>query len=154
MCKSTAEVRPHESTISAGSRSNVVDTGYTIGSSTSYPGENIVSYSDGSVVWVDIQYRLGAFGFLNSVDIQDNGVANTGLLDQRSALEWVQRNIAKFGGDPAKVTIWGGSAGGGSVMNQMILYGGSASPPFRAAIAEYPWYAQMLNVINIRADTM
>lgn len=87
------------------------------------------------MIYVSIQYRIGAFGFLSSAEIREDGVANAGLLDQRAALNWVQRNIRAFGGDPAKVTINGGSAGGGSVMNQMILYGGVANPPFRAVIA-------------------
>lgn len=64
-----------------------------------------------------------------------DGVANAGLLDQHSALMWVQRHIKSFGGDPTKVTIIGGSAGGGSVMNQMILNGGVANPPFRAVMS-------------------
>ena len=69
--------------------------------------------ANGSFVWVSIQYRLGLFGFLAGRDIYDNGDLNTGLLDQRAALEWVQRHISAFGGDPARVTITGGSAGGG-----------------------------------------
>lgn len=77
---------------------------------------------------------MGAFGFLSSPEVRENGVANTGLLDQRAAIEWTQRHIAAFGGDPAKITIWGGSAGGGSVMNQLILYGGQNPAPFRGAI--------------------
>lgn len=112
--------------------------GYAAGSAESYPGYALVNQSQ-AIIYVTIQYRLNAFGFLSSVEVRENGDANAGLLDQRSALNWVERNIRYFGGDPNKITIIGGSAGGGSVMNQMILYGGDDSPPFRAAIAEYPW---------------
>ncbi|KAK4996355.1 hypothetical protein LTR66_004013 [Elasticomyces elasticus] len=114
--------------------------GYTLGSSSSYPGYSLLNQSAGGLIYVAIQYRLSAFGFLSSTEIRENGIANAGLLDQRAALAWVQRNIRSFGGDPSKVTIIGGSAGGGSVMNQMILYGGVANPPFRAVVAEYPWW--------------
>lgn len=105
----------------------------------------IVNASAGNLIYVQIQYRLGAFGFLSSAEIQNNGVANAGLLDQRAAIQWVQRNIRAFGGDPSKITINGGSAGGGSVSNQLILYGGETNPPFRAAIAEYPWWQPFHN---------
>jgi len=46
----------------------------------------------------------------------------------------VTRHIGAFGGDASKITITGGSAGGGAVMNQMIMYGGEANPPFQAAL--------------------
>lgn len=94
---------------------------------------------------MQIQYRLGFYGFLGNEAIRENGTANAGLLDQRAALEWVQRNIKTFGGDPSQVTIWGSSAGGGSVTAQMQLYGGVEDPPFRAAIAEYPWWQMYHN---------
>ncbi|KAI9663984.1 MAG: hypothetical protein M1821_007475 [Bathelium mastoideum] len=114
--------------------------GYDLGSAESYPGFAEVNQSNGNLIWVSLQYRLSAYGFLSSEEIRDNGNANAGLLDQRSALQWIQRHVSTFGGDPSRVTIWGNSAGGGSVMNQMILYGGAPNPPFRAVVAEYPWW--------------
>ncbi|KAF2102205.1 alpha/beta-hydrolase [Rhizodiscina lignyota] len=114
--------------------------GYTEGNSETYPGYALVNASRGNVIYATLQYRLGAYGFLSSDEIKQNGAPNAGLLDQRAALYWIQRHIGSFGGDPEKVTIYGGSAGGGSVMDQMILYGGAADPPFRAAIAERPWW--------------
>jgi carboxylesterase type B len=119
--------------------------GYTAGSAQSYPGDAMVNASNGNIIYVSIQYRLGLFGFLGGNEIAQDGVLNAGLLDQRLALEWVQRHIQAFGGDPARVTIWGGSAGGGSVTYQLIAGGGYDDPPFSAAIAEYPWWQPLLN---------
>lgn len=119
--------------------------GYTEGSAQSYPGDALVHASDGGLIYVSIQYRLGIYGFLAGADVAANGVQNAGLYDQRLALDWVQRHISKFGGDPDKVTIWGGSAGGGSVTYQLMAGGGLSDPPFRAAIAEYPWWQPLLN---------
>lgn len=93
----------------------------------------------GSVISVEVQYRLGFFGFLAGSEVSEQGDLNVGLLDQRAALDWVQRNIKAFGGDPNRVTIWGGSAGGGSVTYQLIAGGAFDQPPFSAAIPEYPW---------------
>ncbi|MEO8553501.1 MAG: carboxylesterase family protein, partial [Kofleriaceae bacterium] len=64
------------------------------------------------VVVVSINYRVGPFGFASFPFAH---LPSLGLLDQRAALEWVQRNITRFGGDPANVTIFGESAGGSSV---------------------------------------
>ena len=72
----------------------------------------------GAVV-VTLNYRLGAFGFLAhpafAAESPYHAAGNYGLLDQLAALRWVQRNIARFGGDPSRVTIFGESAGGMSV---------------------------------------
>lgn len=122
--------------------------GYTVGNAQSYPGDALVHASDGELIYVSIQYRLGLFGFLAGKDVAENGVQNAGLWDQRLALEWIHRHIAAFGGDPDKITIWGGSAGGGSVTYQLMYEGGdeeAAPAPFRAGIAEYPWWQPLLN---------
>ena len=72
----------------------------------------------GAVV-VTLNYRLGAFGFLAhpalAAESPHHAAGNYGLLDQIAALQWVKRNIVRFGGDPSRVTIFGESAGGFSV---------------------------------------
>ncbi|KAG6843324.1 hypothetical protein H0H87_005837, partial [Tephrocybe sp. NHM501043] len=78
-------------------------------------------------------YRLNTFGFLSSAHVPPEDL-NAGLLDQRMALEFVQKNIRTFGGDPDKVTIWGQSAGAGSVQAHLIYP--STMKLFRAAIAD------------------
>lgn len=81
------------------------------GSGHRYGCEYLLESSD--IIHVNINYRLGPLGFLSTGDNLVPG--NNGLKDQVAALEWVQRNIAGFGGDPNKVTILGLSAGGASV---------------------------------------
>ncbi|KAK5174314.1 uncharacterized protein LTR77_001394 [Saxophila tyrrhenica] len=115
------------------------------GNAQVFPGDGMVNRSEGEWIRLKVEYRLGIFGFLGGSAIEEDGVLNAGLLDQRAALEWIQRNIAAFGGDPSRVTIWGGSAGGSSVAYQLIAGGAFDQPPFSAAIAEYPWFQQLLN---------
>ncbi|CAI6333002.1 unnamed protein product [Periconia digitata] len=99
---------------------------------------------EGTFIYVSVQYRLGAYGFLGGPKYAAMGGApNLGIMDQRLGLEWTRKNIAAFGGDPDKVTIMGGSAGGGSVTAQMMWAGGEDAP-FRAALADYPWTQQFL----------
>lgn len=88
------------------------------------------------MIGVSINYRLQGLGMLFSQEILDAGVANLGFKDQRIALQWIQENIAAFGGDPAKVTIWGESAGAGSVGFQLTAFGGRDDKLFRGAIQQ------------------
>ena len=81
-------------------------------------------------VTVEIQYRLGAFGYLASSDVKKYGELNVGLLDQRFALQWVQEHISKFGGDPTRVTVGGESSGAGSVMYLSMANDGEESHLF------------------------
>ncbi|KAL0578556.1 hypothetical protein V5O48_003457 [Marasmius crinis-equi] len=109
--------------------------GYIGGFASGYEGSDLISQSNDGVVVVVIQYRLGLFGFLSGNEVHANGALNAGLLDQNFALRWVNRHISKFGGDPAQVTIWGLSAGAGSVLQHIIAENGQTSPQlFRGAI--------------------
>ncbi|KAF9480015.1 alpha/beta-hydrolase [Pholiota conissans] len=85
------------------------------------------------IMFVSTNYRVNTFGFLASEHVPPEDL-NMGLQDQRMALVFVQENIAAFGGDPAKVTIWGQSAGAGSV-EAHFLYPATRSL-FRAGIAD------------------
>ncbi len=85
---------------------------------------NATLLSEKGVVVVTPNYRLGALGFLAHPELSDesphNSSGNYGLLDQIAALQWVQKNIEEFGGDPSRVTIFGQSAGGESVLIHLV----------------------------------
>ncbi len=105
---------------------------FAIGASSlpTYDGTCLASVED--VVVVSVNYRLGALGWL-LVDLPGT-VANAGLLDQIAALSWVRDNIAAFGGDPERVTVFGESAGGGSVLS--LLSAPAARGLFHRAIVQ------------------
>ncbi|MGW7817315.1 carboxylesterase/lipase family protein [Streptomyces puniciscabiei] len=84
----------------------------------------------GDAVLVTFNYRLGMEGFA----LWDGAPANRGLLDQVAALAWVQENIAAFGGDPARVTVFGESAGAGSIASLLAMP--RARGLFRRAVAQ------------------
>ncbi|KAI5853303.1 Alpha/Beta hydrolase protein [Tricharina praecox] len=88
------------------------------------------------MIGVSINYRTAGFGFLYSQEVQNSGNANLGLKDQRVALQWIQKYIHAFGGDPKKVTIWGESAGAYSIGNHLLAYGGRDDGLFRGAILQ------------------
>ncbi|KAF2759424.1 cholinesterase [Pseudovirgaria hyperparasitica] len=95
-----------------------------------YDGSPFAAYED--VIVITHNYRTNVFGFPSSPEIPLEH-RNVGLYDQRLALDWVQRNIHAFGGDPKKVTIFGESAGGISV-DMLVTSLTDGAAPFRAAI--------------------
>lgn len=90
--------------------------GFVTGAGEEYDVHVLAEKHD--VIVLTINYRLGALGFLSHPTFGEES-GNFGLLDQQMALRWVQRNIAAFGGDPKRVTIFGESAGGVSVCMQL-----------------------------------
>ncbi|RDW58416.1 hypothetical protein BP5796_12346 [Coleophoma crateriformis] len=88
------------------------------------------------IIAVSINYRLSMWGFITGEEVLESGNANLGFRDQRLALHWVQENIAAFGGDATKVTIWGESAGALSVGMHLTAYGGRDDGLFRGGIME------------------
>lgn len=114
---------------------------YVIGQSKMYSGENLTLVGD--VIVVSFNYRVTSLGFLSAGSSKFPG--NAGLWDQRLALQWVHDNIADFGGDPNRVTIFGESAGGSSVLFQALYEGNRGL--FQRVIAESgsplcPWAFQ------------
>ncbi|KAJ7748213.1 carotenoid ester lipase precursor [Mycena maculata] len=110
--------------------------GFEFGTPARYDGVPIVQRSIAMgkpIIYVSINYRLAAFGFLGGKEVREAGIGNLGLQDQREALRWLQRYIPAFGGDPTKVTIWGESAGAISVSLQMLANGGDTEGLFRGA---------------------
>jgi len=102
------------------------------GSITSVDGSSLAANQD--VIVVACNYRLGVLGFPGNVSGLPDDELNPGFRDQKMALRWIQENIARFGGDPAKVTIFGESAGAVSVDSHLMSE--LHKPPFRAAIMQ------------------
>ncbi|KAM7185088.1 Alpha/Beta hydrolase fold [Rhypophila sp. PSN 637] len=88
------------------------------------------------IIAVSFNYRMAAFGFLSGNEVQASGATNLGFRDQRLALQWIQENIAAFGGAPDKVTLWGESAGAISINAQLFAYNGRDDGLFRAAVSQ------------------
>ena len=105
------------------------------GDSVEFPGDHLAQA--GNVVFVSVQYRLGLLGFLASPAFGPHA-GDYGLEDQQAGLQWVKTNIAAFGGDPRDVTIFGESAGGSSVCDQ--LASPTAAGLFERAISESGFY--------------
>ena len=110
---------------------------YVLGSASQPLYHGAALATGGDVIVVTVNYRLGAFGFLELPTLgadSERFATNLGLRDVLAGLEWVRDNIAAFGGDPAKVTLFGESAGGGVVTT--LLGSPAAAGLFSAAIAQ------------------
>ena len=105
---------------------------FTTGSASQPVYDGALFCAEQDAVIVTCNYRLGALGFLDTRAA--GGVANCGLRDAIAALEWVQANIAAFGGNPAQVAIFGESAGGGIVLH--ITASPLARSLYRGAIVQ------------------
>ncbi|KAI9162721.1 Lipase 4 [Paramyrothecium foliicola] len=116
--------------------------GGLVGGSNSNPAYDLSNFVNESVrigkpvIAVGINYRLHAWGFLWGSAVAAENAGNLGFRDQRLALQWVQENVAAFGGDPQKVTIWGQSGGARGVASQLTAFGGRDDGLFRAAIMQ------------------
>ncbi|GGF28572.1 carboxylesterase/lipase family protein [Subtercola lobariae] len=139
---------------------------YSVGSSAEVPHNGDTLAQDANVVYVSINYRLGALGFLDftAYSTPERPIENNlGLKDCVAALEWVRANIRAFGGDPDRVTLFGESAGANAVTTLMTVP--RASTLFARAIAQssptnavYPpeltrvWGAQFVELLSERVS--
>jgi para-nitrobenzyl esterase len=114
---------------------------FVLGGSSLPTYDGALLATEQQVVVVSINYRLGALGWLTGLT---DVTPNCGLLDQIMALEWVRDHIAVFGGDPGSVTVFGESAGAGSVLH--LLAAPAADGLFHRAIAQSPGAGQTLPV--------
>lgn len=111
--------------------------GAFVGGATNWPLYDGTHFARKGVVLVSVAYRVGAFGFLADAELSresGHGSGNYGLEDQIAALKWVRANIARFGGDPHRVTVFGESAGGISV--SMLAASPQAKGLYQRAISE------------------
>ncbi|KAK3339864.1 carboxylesterase [Lasiosphaeria hispida] len=118
-----------------------------------FPVLNVSGSTD--ILFVHPNYRINVFGFLSGREVaaDPHSDLNAGLLDQEAALKWVQRHIANFGGDPYSVSIWGQSAGAGSVIAQVI--GRKHDPPlFKQALASSPYWPKTYTHDSLEAQAL
>jgi triacylglycerol lipase len=137
--------------------------GFVVGVPSRYNATNFIKFgveNKQPFIFVTANYRMGPWGFLPGEQVMVNKSTNLGLHDQRMSIEWASDNIAAFGGDPDKITLWGHSAGGVSVFNHLVINEGNATyngrQLFRGAImssgslmpADYPNSTKCQEVYN------
>ncbi|RMD40122.1 hypothetical protein DV735_g4998, partial [Chaetothyriales sp. CBS 134920] len=122
--------------------------GFNANSNANYNGAGLIAASGHSIVVVTFNYRVGPYGFLASSEVVSSGstATNNGLRDQLKALEWVNKYISRFGGDPNHVVLGGDSAGAASVGLLLTMNGGKETKLFHAAAVESVSFAPILTV--------
>lgn len=115
----------------------------------------VLQQSNDTLIFVSINYRLGAFGWLAGPLFENSGgLPNNGLYDQRLAMGWVQQYIHLFGGDKSRVTVAGESAGAGSIVHHLTAFGGQGDAlPFTQAVTQSPAFQSNLILIRKTKDS-
>lgn len=105
-----------------------------------YSGQGVLEEAEkGSAIFVAGNYRVSIYGWLAGSDFKKSGgVPNVGLYDQRKTLQFVQDNIHLLNGDKSKVSAWGESAGGGSIVHHLTAVNGEQDPLFSKAVLQSP----------------
>lgn len=106
------------------------------------------------IIWVQMNYRLGALGWSAGPTFSESGgVENAGLYDLSLALEWVQQNIHFYGGDPKRVSLNGQSSGAAMTVYQITAYGGTrGDAPFQQAYISSPAATPQFSASRMEED--
>ncbi|EFR00492.1 carboxylesterase [Nannizzia gypsea CBS 118893] len=118
--------------------------GYSIGSKDQtieegiYDGTSLVQHAAGNAIVITFNYRLSVFGWLAGTTMENEGLPNAGLHDQRAVFEWVRDYVHLLGGNRDKVSAWGESAGGGSILSHITANQGIVDPLFQRAVVLSP----------------
>ncbi|OTA77502.1 hypothetical protein M434DRAFT_38634 [Hypoxylon sp. CO27-5] len=103
-----------------------------------YSGRALLRATSYKVIFIAGNYRIGAFGWLAGDYMQSIGQPNAGLYDQALLLKWVQKYVARVGGDKGHVSAWGESAGAGSILHHLIREDGNRDPLFKTFAVQSP----------------
>ncbi|RBQ81476.1 hypothetical protein FVER14953_20227 [Fusarium verticillioides] len=127
--------------------------GFVQNINANYNGSGLIEATRGNMIVATFNYRVGPYGFLANHQLKEEGNLNVGLHNQMAAINWIHEHISKFGGDPEKVTLFGTSVGGGSVLLHLLAYGGNStnsSKQWRAGIAESMYLPSVYTVDEMK----
>lgn len=120
--------------------------GFNGNSNPNYNGSGLIEASNHNIIVVNFNYRVGPYGFLASEEVVKGGSINNGLKDQIKALQWMQKHISKFGGDPNHVVLGGASAGAASITLLLTAHNGRNDNLFHATAAESQSFAAVRSI--------